>query len=413
MSHTLLLGGYVWPGITVEPVLGWLLDPLPTEVFFDEVLGVAHHHVERDRPGYFDRLVEAASAVDDLLECVRPAPSAVRLVKGDDIKDAGNYLLDDGGLDLAGVHNDFGDGYTIVLDNLEQYARAITSLSHALEVELDFPAQVNGYISPPHSAGFTPHYDHHDVFVLQIRGAKTWHLFNDAPVSPRDMQRRDKVVAADLPPPTALRLNAGDVLYLPRGRIHAAETGSEPSIHLTVGIHTPTVLTLLTHVLHLLSFQDDRIHTRLPPGHLTDPGIRSSLGAVVGDVVKTVEEPDVIAAGLAAMEDLLVRRGRCPPVGQASNVMGLDGRTLVVKHQPLYSRVIPVGDRVGLQFAQLLISVDTDHAAALRFVSSSVEPFRVGDLPGLDQAQQVQLTRTLLTSGFLVRFCEPQLRSQY
>lgn len=388
--------------MTVESTLGWLLDPLSTETFLNETWGATHYHVRRNRPGYFDRLVRASSAAEDLLECVRPAPSAVRVVKNADIKNADNYLLDDESLDLAGVHTDFGDGYTVVLDNLEQYSRAITSMSHALETELNFPAQVNGYISPPQTTGFLPHYDHHDVFVLQIAGSKTWRLYDDAPVAPRDMQRRHKVVA-DLPPPAVVRLNAGDVLYLPRGRIHAAETDSESSVHLTVGIHTPTALTLLTHMLHLLSFQDDRIHTRLPPRHLDDPEIRASLGDIVGDVVKTVDDPDVIDAGLGAMEDLLVRRGRCPPVGQAGDAAGIDEQTRVVKHRPLYSRVLPVGGRVGLQFAQLLVSVDADHEEALRFLSNSIEPFRVGELPGLDAAQRIQLTRTLLTSGFLIR----------
>ena len=103
------------------------------------------------------------------------------------------------------------------------------------------------------------------------------------------------------------------------------------------------------------------------------------------------------------MEDALVRRGRCPPVGQISNAVGIDGQTLVVKYQPLYSRVTGVAGGVALQFAQLSISAGSDHEAAMMFVSRSTEPFRVGDLPGLRAAQQMELARTLIVSGFLVR----------
>jgi hypothetical protein len=39
------------------------------------------------------------------------------------------------------------------------------------------------------------------------------------------------------------------------------------------------------------------------------------LEVVVADVVRTVEHPSVIAESLDALEDALVRRGRCPPVG--------------------------------------------------------------------------------------------------
>jgi lysine-specific demethylase/histidyl-hydroxylase NO66 len=51
----------------------------------------------------------------------------------------------------------------------------------------------------------------------------------------------------------------------------------------------------------------------------------------------------------------------------------------------------------------LSISASAEHEAALRFISSSVEPFRVADLPGLRAAQQTDLGRTLIVSGFLVR----------
>ncbi|HEX5404897.1 MAG TPA: cupin domain-containing protein [Pseudonocardiaceae bacterium] len=396
-------------GVNAKPEssLAWLLEPLTVQSFFEDVWGATHYHIKRGAPGYFDRLLPGPSAAEELLEHARPEPAAVRLVKGDEHRDSDAYQRADGSLDLAGVRNDLADGYTIILDSLERYARSITSLSHAIEVELNFPVQVNAYITPPGSAGFLPHYDHHDVLILQIQGSKVWHLHGDAAVPPHEMQRRQEVDPDALPlptdSPTDLRLEAGDTLYLPRGRVHAAETTSESSVHLTVGIHVPTVLTLLTHTLHLLSLRDDRVHARLPPRHLDDPDVRAGLGGLLHDVLTTIEDPDALAEGLGAMEDVLVRRGRCPPVGQTADTVGIDGQTRVVKYQPLYSRVTAVAGAVALQFAQLLISAGSDHEAAMRFLSESSEPFRVNDLPGLNAAQQAELARTLIVSGFLVR----------
>jgi len=37
------------------------------------------------------------------------------------------------------------------------------------------------------------------------------------------------------------------------------------------------------------------------------------------------------------------------------------------------------------------------------FISTSTAPFRVRDLPGLTAAQQTELARTLIVSGFLIR----------
>lgn len=397
---------YLVPVTVVEPSLAWLLAPLAVETFLDDVFAGGHHHIKRGRPDYFAPLLRGSTALDELLEHLRPESSAVHAVRGDQYRDFEAYRLADDTLDITGVRKDLAEGYTIILEHLERYVRAITGLSHTIEIELDFATQVNAYITPPESAGLLPHYDHHDVVILQIQGSKTWHLYSDTAVAPLDMQRRKEVAeifGTDLPAPTDLVLQAGDTLYLPRGQVHAAEAGPEQSIHLTVGIHVPSVLTLLTHMLQLLSFKDDRIHTRLPARHLGDANIRESLRGIVGDALDILSDPDVIAGGLDAFEDLLVRRGRCPPVGQVSSAVDIGVETVVVKHRPLYSRVINAEDRVALQFAQLLISAGSDHESAMRFLSRSSEPFRVGDLPGLTANQQVELARSLLTSGFLAR----------
>ncbi|MFZ0227741.1 MAG: cupin, partial [Mycobacterium sp.] len=73
------------------------------------------------------------------------------------------------------------------------------------------------------------------------------------------------------------------------------------------------------------------------------------------------------------------------------------------KYQPLYSRVTETSDGVALQFAQLVINAAPDHREALQFLSKSTEPFRIYDLPGLSAAQQTELARTLIVTGFLLR----------
>ena len=391
--------------LTIEPSLAWLLAPLTVETFLDKVWTATHYHVERHSAGYFDSMLHGPSAIEELLELFRREPSAVRLMRGDDKKSGSDsYLLVDGSLDLVGIRNDFADGFTIVVDGVERYVRAIASLAHSIEVELNFPIQVNAYITPPGSRGLVPHYDDHDVLILQIRGSKVWHLYNGVDIPPHEMQRRDKAVPTDgLPLPTELCLEVGDVLYLPRGLVHAADTDAEPSIHLTVGIHAPTALTLAIGALHSLSFHDDRLNAQLPPRHLDDADVYSTLAVLLRDAVRTVEDPSAIAKGLDALADVLIRRGRCPPVGQISKAGGIDGRTLVTKYKPLYSRVQTVAGGVALQFAKLSINAGADHEGALLFISSSTEPFRVCDLPGLRAEQQIELARKLIVSGFLVR----------
>jgi len=391
-------------GVDVEFSLAWLLQPLSVESFLNEIWAETPHHIKRNCVGYFDNLLPGPAAVDDLLEVFRSEPSNVRLIKEHDKKGPDTYRLTDGTLDLVKVRSDFADGYTIVLDDVEQYVRTVALLAHAIEAELNFATKVNAYITPPESQGFVAHYDGHDVLILQIHGSKIWHIYEGADVQPHQLRREEKWVAPDgLPLPTDVRLEVGDVLYLPRGRVHAAEATSEPSVHLTAGIHAPTALTFAAAALNSLSFSDDGLNARLPPRHLDDADARAALAALLRDVARTVEDPRAIAGGLDALADILVRRGRCPPVGQVSDAIAVDGQTVVRKYQPLYSRVTAVKDGVTLQFAQLSITASSDHRAAMQFVCANTKPFRVCDLPGLRAAQQTELARTLILSGFLLR----------
>lgn len=380
-----------------------MLQPLDVDTFLDEIWASRHHHIQRCRPGYFDRLLPGPSAVDALLEHVQPEPSAVRLVKGGEDKDPAAYRRADGGLDPARVRDGLTEGYTIVVNGVERYLRTIASLSHSLEVELNFPTRVNAYVTPPGSTGFAPHYDPHDVLVLQIQGSKTWHVSDGDAVPPHEIQRRRGVGTDGLTSSTDVCLQPGDVLYLPRGQVHSAETRAEPSVHLTFGLHAPTVLTLLTHELYALSLRDPRVHARLSPRHQNDPAARAGLGDLVRDTLRALEDPELLTESLDALADVLVRRGRCPPVGRVSDTVGIDGQTLVAKYEPLYARVAHVDDRVVLQFAQLSVGAGADHGAAMRFLADSTEPFRVGDLPGLSPVQQTGLAQTLILNGFLVR----------
>lgn len=390
-------------GITVDSSLAWLLQPVGVDTFLDEIWASRYHHIKRCQPGYFDQLLPGPSAVGELLEQVQPELSAVRLVKGGEDKDPATYRRADGGLDPVRVSDGLADGYTIVLNGLERYSRTIASLSHSIEVELNFPTRVNAYVTPPESTGFVPHYDPHDVLVLQVQGSKTWQVSDTAAVPPHEIRRRKGVGTEGLTPSTDVWMQAGDVLYLPRGQVHSAETRSEPSVHLTIGLHAPTVFTLITHALHALSLRDPRVHARLSPRHLDDATARAGLGDVVRDTVRAVEDPEVLTESLDALADVLVHRGRCPPVGRVSDTVGVDGQTLVAKYEPLYARVARVDDRVVLQFAQLSVGAGADHEAAMLFLAGSSGPFRVGDLPGLSEAQQTGLAQTLILNGFLVR----------
>jgi lysine-specific demethylase/histidyl-hydroxylase NO66 len=362
--------------------------------------------VQRDCPDYFAGLIDSAT-IEEHLEYGRPERSAVRLIKAADKREPEAYRFADGGVDLVRIRNEFADGYTLVLNGLERYLPASAALSRAIEAELNFETQVNAYITPPNSQGFLPHYDDHDVLILQIQGSKTWHVYDSLPLVPaHELRLRDLFTSDGLPAPSDLILEAGDVLYLPRGRVHAAEANVEPSIHLTLGIHPPSVLALVTKAIEALGYRDDRVLVPLPPRYAKDASMRARLGELVRQVADAIDE-NSIGDGIAALEDSIVRRGRCHVAGQlvanSFETARIDQQTRVIKSRPLYARVLAINDGVALQFGQSLVAASADHRAAMLFLAKASEPFRVGELPGLPPPQQIELARKLVIDGFLIR----------
>ncbi len=139
----------------------------------------------------------------------------------------------------------FADGSTMVLQGLHRMWPPVIEFCQQLAAELGHPVQANAYVTPPQNQGFSNHYDVHDVFVLQLEGEKRWQIH--APVHPsplRDQPWTDRRAAVERraaeEPLIEAVLRPGDVLYLPRGFLHAATALGGVSTHLTIGVHAWT-----------------------------------------------------------------------------------------------------------------------------------------------------------------------------
>ena len=101
--------------------------------------------------------------------------------------------------------------------------------------------QANAYLTPAGAAGLAPHHDTHDVFVLQVAGAKHWAVRAPVVDTPLPRHVSDHDVAAAQPVLFEDEMRPGDVLYLPRGYVHSAAAQQGVSLHLTIGILATTV----------------------------------------------------------------------------------------------------------------------------------------------------------------------------
>jgi hypothetical protein len=186
-------------------------------------------------------------------------------------------------------------GATLVLDSVEELYDPVGELAASLEHTLREHVQVNAYGSWGTTHGFDVHWDDHDVFVLQVSGRKRWGVYGLSRPAPlyRDAEPNTERPPA---PVSEFVLEAGDVLYLPRGWWHVASAMAEPSLHLTFGINPATGIDLVTWLADRLR-ADERFRADLP--RFGSGEERRAVAAELGRAVAAAWNDDLVDQFLA------------------------------------------------------------------------------------------------------------------
>jgi ribosomal protein L16 Arg81 hydroxylase len=314
----------------------------------------------------------------------------------------------------AKVLQEVADGATLVLQGLHRTWEPIAAFTRELAAEIGHPCQVNAYVTPAQSRGFDPHYDVHDVFVLQVHGEKHWTIH--APVHPDPLRsqpwsdHRDAVEArASEPPVIDATFRPGDALYLPRGWIHSATARGGISIHLTVGVAAYTRYDVVQEVLAGLTASPE-LRTSLPFGvDLTDPtaagpAVESALAELVTALEKAQADPataDDVRRRLAARFARDVPPAPVRPLATVERLARFGADDAVVLRGGLSPRLVVEGPDVVLRLVGRQVTMPVAAYAALETLLDG-RPVRVGDLPGLDGDSAVVVARRLVREGVLV-----------
>ena len=114
-----------------------------------------------------------------------------------------------------------GDAWTFILNGVQAGNDWLRALHHSLWAALCLDTQINAYLSAPAAQGLNIHSDPHDVFVMQVEGKKLWHILEGEALSTHQ----------------SFILSPGDVLYMPAGLHHFAESlHNLSSLHITLGV---------------------------------------------------------------------------------------------------------------------------------------------------------------------------------
>ena len=230
-------------GVTFKSIL----DPVTAEEFFckywerESLLNTTQRHGDLLSLNDVDFLISSLSTAEDgiIVQPNTPVPSRLKDI-----------------LSLSRAYSAYTSGYTIVLTRLERRWPPITELCRDIVqafVRHQRPLQrevgANMYLTPHRSQAFPPHYDNHDVFIIQIQGSKHWRLYESLESFPSARQVRQ--IKRDALPPLVkeLTLNPGQVLYIPRGAYHEALTSDSFSLHLTIGVFPDTWADLASRLI--------------------------------------------------------------------------------------------------------------------------------------------------------------------
>jgi len=303
----------------------------------------------------------------------------------------------------------FAEGSTLVLQGLHRLWPPLIDFATDLGADLGHPVQINAYLTPPQSQGFSAHYDVHDVFVLQVAGHKRWRVHE--PVHPDPLRDQPWADHADAVAERACQeplidrvLAPGDALYLPRGYLHSAAAQGEISAHLTVGVHVVTRYALVEALLAQAG-RDTDLRASLPLG--IDAADPEQLAPHLADVVKLLGS--VLAEADPRDVAERVRRrvwsGNPPrplaPLAQATAARTADVGEAVRWRRGLRFRLRTDGDRVVLDLPHDRMTLPVRTAAALDRLAAG-DVVAIGSLPGLPAEDQRVLVRRLLKEGVLV-----------
>lgn len=387
-----------------EPTFDDLVAPLDRDAFFADVFEQTCR-VFRGRRAFgtlldferFDDLLWVVFGSDsDLVEIVSPGGVETPWVQN---------------LRLDRLYSAFAGGRALRVERLEAvWPEAALLVADAVRA---FSAEATACaVAKPAGFPATPvEWIQHDSFLLQLDGRSTWDTYAGAFELPSDTSRFRLALHPEasttldpeaVEPTESFSLDAGDVLYSPRGTYRRQKQGDDASLLLELKIRPITWSDLAKTALDARADESPELRRSLPPSFAHDAAIRDQVREEAASL-ETVPGAKHFEAALDAIRKVHVWHRAFPADGhfsQLARLDDLDAETVLERRPGLDAGVGgPYGDTVRVVFAEHRIQGPEKILEALRFLAENAR-FRVADLP-LDEASRAVLARRLIKEGLL------------
>uniref|UniRef100_A0A8D2ZJA6 Bifunctional lysine-specific demethylase and histidyl-hydroxylase n=1 Tax=Scophthalmus maximus TaxID=52904 RepID=A0A8D2ZJA6_SCOMX len=260
----------------------WLIDPIPAKAFFRDTWEKKPILVQRENPHYYKGLFSTAEFD--------------RILREEDVQFGVNLDVTSYTNGKRETHNPPGralpftvwdfykSGCSLRMLNPQAFSSTVWNVLSILQEQFGSMAGANVYLTPPGTQGFAPHYDDIEAFVVQLEGKKHWRVYN-----PRSEDEVLPVLSSpnfkqtDIGKPILeVVLEAGDLLYFPRGFIHQGDCLPDVhSLHITISSYQKNswgdlLQKVVPAALEVAMEEDVEFRQGLPLDYLTYMGVQNS-----------------------------------------------------------------------------------------------------------------------------------------
>ena len=314
-----------------------LLAPLDAETFFRDYFGKQHLHVK----GTPERTaaIMTLAGLNSLMSMTSVwSPQTMKLFVDRNPVPVPDYCARSLALGAEGtalrpdpdrVQDWIGKGASVILNDIDALAPGVRQLANELQEATGGRSQANLYFSMSQRQAFGPHCDVHEVFAVHCNGEKVWNIYEnreDTPVNHPSFQFADEERARRAGKVAEqVKMQPGDLLYIPRGRYHDALASENGALHIAFGVTMPKALDLLG-IIWEAAVQDPALRADLPVKP-DGAALAKVLKQIGGKVEKILASKAAQQSAAKAVEDwpyefksydLESRLGSAPPAPRAA-----------------------------------------------------------------------------------------------
>ncbi|WP_224816821.1 cupin domain-containing protein [Hasllibacter sp. MH4015] len=381
----------------------WAIAPETPETFFADYFEKKPLVIKRGQSDYFADLL-GYDDIDRVVSTMGLSHPEVNVTKSDGNITPADFAYETGQIDPVRVSQLFADGATVILSGLHERLPQLARYCRAMEAVMSARVQTNIYMTPPGNQGFNPHYDSHDVLVLQIAGSKEWRVYGtpvELPLNDQGFERGMDVGEEQM----RFMLEPGDTLYLPRGMAHDAVATDETSLHITTGLMFRTWADVLAEAVIAKAHREPAMRRALPPGYANHGADLDAHDATFAELVALVGDAPAGKLLSGFREEFLT--GRVPRVeGQMAQLAALEDLTLDSRvggrpHLIFALHDVPDEDQVCLVCQGAEIVLPDFARSAMEFCLTTPD-FAVRDMGGdLDDDGKLVLARRMAREGLV------------